>query len=245
MQYLGPLLGLLLGISLGAVGGGGSILAVPIFVYVYGQPVKASIAMALSVVGATSLVGGVSHARSGRVDARAILFFAPGAMLATFIGSRLAQLLDDRQQLTLFGIVLLTASALMFRDSISPLKEGPSAGRHPIAMTIIGAGVGLLTGLIGVGGGFLIVPALVLLGEVPMRDAVGTSLFIIALNSAVGFAGYIGRVSIHWQGTAVFLGCAVAGVLLGSRMSARMPPHRLKRISSAFLLLVAAYILLR
>jgi uncharacterized membrane protein YfcA len=238
-------LGLLVGVSLGLLGGGGSILTVPIFVYVLGYGVRSSVAMSLAVVGTTSAAGAVIHGRAGNVDLRAALLFCPLAMAGTFLGARVAIRLTAGFQLTLFALVLLAAAAFMFR---APGPQAPGEATtvtpHWIIVILIGSCVGILTGLVGVGGGFLIVPALVLLAGLPMKQAIGTSLLVIAMNSFAGFTGYLGRATVDWTGMAAFTGVAIVGVLIGTRLAALVPQARLKRIFAVFLVVVAAFILL-
>ncbi len=245
MYLLGSALGLLMGLSLGLLGGGGSILTVPIFVYLLGYAVKPSIAMSLAVVGTTSAAGAVIHGRAGNVNLRAALVFGPLAMAGTFLGARLASRVSETFQLTLFAIVMLVAAGFMFRSSTDAPSGGPSPGApHWVTVAGIGGCVGLLTGLLGVGGGFLIVPALVLLADLPMKQAIGTSLLVITMNSLSGFAGYLGQVTIDWSGMGLFTLTAIAGVLLGTRLAGRVPQARLRQFFAVFLVVVGAFILL-
>ncbi|NNF38341.1 MAG: sulfite exporter TauE/SafE family protein [Gemmatimonadetes bacterium] len=243
MTALGSLLGVLVGLSLGMLGGGGSVLTVPIFVYVLGFEAKVAIAGSLAVVGAVSLVGAGRHARAGNVEARTALVFAPLAMGGAFAGARTATLLADWIQLVLFATVMLAAAGLMLRP------RGPSRlarERPPAAPWLVGmaaVGVGVLTGLVGVGGGFLIVPALVLLLQVPIKRAVGTSLLIIAFNAAAGFAGYLGQVTLPVPLLVGFGAAAVAGVLVGAQLAAHVPSRMLRRGFAVFLIVVAVWML--
>lgn len=243
MMVLGLGLAALVGLSLGLLGGGGSILTVPILVYVLGYGAKEAIAMSLAVVGTTSLVGAAGHWRAGNVKLRVALLFGAVAMAGSFLGSRMSAYFTDAAQLTLFAVVMLLAAGFMFRGR----REGAgSAGGERIPVVLIalsGIAVGVLTGLVGVGGGFLIVPALVLLGRVPMKEAVGTSLLIIAMNSVTGFAGYLGRVEVAWTFMMLFTALAVVGIVVGTRLVRYVPQGALRRGFALFLLFMGSFVL--
>ncbi|MEO6066818.1 MAG: sulfite exporter TauE/SafE family protein, partial [Gemmatimonadales bacterium] len=197
MTLFAAFLALLVGLSLGLLGGGGSILTVPIFRYALEMGVKESIGMSLGVVSVTSLVGALRHWHKGNLDLKALVAFAPAAILSTYLGARLAQYVPDVVQLVALGVVMLTAAILMWKGAPPLSREGDGGrGRRPGAVIAIGVALGLLTGIVGVGGGFLIVPALVLLLGLDMKRAVGTSLGVIALNAASGFVGYLGQVTM-------------------------------------------------
>jgi len=243
MPLLGLALALVIGISLGLLGGGGSVLTVPIFHYVLGYDVKPSIAMSLAVVGVTSAAGALGRLRRGELNGRAVLVFAPSAMLCTFLGARLALLVPSTAQLVLFAVVMLAASVFMWRGR--PVDAAAPARPHPALVALIGGAVGILTGLVGVGGGFLIVPALVLLLGVPVKEAVGTSLGVIALNSASGFAGYWGKVDIDLVIMAAFTLVAIAGVFVGTRLGRKVSPDGLRRGFAGLLVAVGVAMLLK
>jgi uncharacterized membrane protein YfcA len=241
---LGLALALLIGLSLGMLGGGGSILTVPIFVYVLGVDAKPAIAMSLAVVSATAAVGALSHWREGNVALRTAVFFAPFAMAGTYGGARLSAFFSGAAQLALFAVVMLAAAVLMLRGRPEPEgdREPASSGRLA-AVGLLGVAVGVLTGLVGVGGGFLIVPALVLLARLPMKLAVGTSLLVIALNAATGFWGYLGLVEVRWGFMAAFGGVAIVGILIGTRLARHVPAAALRNAFGAFLILMGLFIL--
>lgn len=243
MGFLGLLLGALIGVSLGLLGGGGSILAVPVFVYVLGFDPKQAVAMSLAVVGIASLVGAVGYWRAGRVDFRIALVFGAIAMAGTYIGARLAVFFSGEAQLLFFAVVMLAAAYFMFTDRGLDNSEG-AREKMPLAL-IAGEGlaVGVLTGLVGVGGGFLVVPALVMLGKVPVKRAVGTSLLVIAMKSASGLAGYASQVEIPWGFVLAFAAVAVVGSYLGSYLVRFISPGALKRGFSVFLIAVSLLIL--
>jgi len=243
MPILGLSLALVIGLSLGLLGGGGSVLTVPIFHYVLGYDVKPSIAMSLAVVGTTSAAGALGRLRRGELDGRAVLTFAPVAMLGTFLGARLALRVPSTAQLVLFAIVMLAAAVFMWRGR--PADAAAPARPHPVLVAVIGGAVGVLTGLVGVGGGFLIVPALVLLLGVPVKEAIGTSLGVIALNSASGFAGYWGKVDIDLVIMAAFTLIAIVGVFLGTRLARQVSPGNLRRGFAGLLVVVGVAMLLK
>jgi uncharacterized protein len=248
---LGLALAALVGLSLGLLGGGGSILTVPILVYVLGFEAKEAIALSLAVVGATSLVGVWGHWRAANVNVRVALVFGLVAMVGTYLGARLAVFFSGSAQLALFALVMLVAAVFMFRgrgnDAIlaTALSEGPGPDR-PFRIPLIaaeGVSVGILTGLVGVGGGFVIVPALVLLAGLPMKEAVGTSLLVIALKSGAGFYGYLDQVEVPWLFLAGFTSAAAAGILVGTRLVRRIPQDALRRSFALFLVVMGVLIL--
>jgi uncharacterized protein len=253
---IGHFLAVAIGISLGLMGGGGSILAVPVLVYVMGVAPKAAIAMSLVIVGTVSLIGAIPHWQLGNVRFQTALLFGSTAMLGAYLGARLAALplITDTVQMGLFAVTMVLAAVLMMRKSVhfqqaalaeqeqdpQPTSEHRYAG---LWMAIEGIGVGLLTGLVGVGGGFAIVPALVLLGNVPIKQAVGTSLVIIALKSVTGFLGYLGQVELDWQLMASFTIAASLGTLLGIYLVPFVKSQHLQLGFSCFLLLMAGLVL--
>ena len=243
MTLLAALLALLIGVTLGLLGGGGSILTVPVFVYVMGIESKRAIAMSLPVVGLIALVGVARHARLGNVDLGMALPFGLAAMTGAYAGARLAQYLLGPVQLALFALVMLAASISMLRDAKLPEASSAARTRSWGTLLPIGAGVGLITGLVGAGGGFLIVPALVLLARMPMRQAIGTSLLVIAMNTAAGFAGYRSAVDVDWPLVLSFAAVAGVGILAGSALVRRVPTQQMKRAFALLLLVVGASIL--
>ena len=235
---------LVTGLTLGVIGGGGSVLTVPVFVYLLGYPAKEAIAMSLPVIGATSLIGAIGHWRRGNVQLRTALAFGAVAMAGSFAGARLSRLVDGRFQLALLGLMMGGAALSMLRSASTTAASDEPAPQRPLALiAAAGIAVGILTGLVGVGGGFLIVPALVLLGGVPMKQAIGTSLAVITMNTLAGFAGYAGQVRIDWMAMGLFAGVAIAGILVGTRLVAHVSVVQLKRGFAFFLLAVAAFVL--
>ena len=237
---------LAIGLSLGLLGSGGSIITVPVLVYLVGQPEKVAIAGSLGVVGAIALVGALQNASRGCVDWRSVAWFGLPGMVGTYAGAWLSGYVHGAVQLTVFALVMLAAAVMMFRRA----RYEPSAGsRRPLAKVVAdGLAVGALTGFVGVGGGFLILPALVLLGGLGMHIAIGTSLAIIALNAFTGFAKHLHLlslqgVSLDWKvlGTIALIGAA--GSVAGSHFAARIPQAALRRVFAVFLVAMALFIL--
>ena len=241
MAILGFLLAALIGVTLGLLGAGGSILTVPVLVYVLGFSAKPAIAMSLPVVGTTSLVGAIRHWRAGNVQLRTAILFGLIAMVGSFAGARLAVLVTAGVQLTLLGIVMLGAAVSMLRRPQGPPGTGeadePGAVRRPLGvLAATGFAIGLLTGLVGIGGGFLIVPALVVLARVPMKQAVGTSLVVIAMNSASGALGYAGQFDLPWRFLLGFTAVAILGILVGTHLVRFVSQGALRRAFALFLI---------
>jgi uncharacterized membrane protein YfcA len=239
--------GVLIGAALGLLGGGGSVLTVPIFVYVLGFTPKEAIAMSLAVVGATSAFGTASHWRAGNVNVRVAVLFGGVAMVGTLLGVRLARFVPGTTQLVVFGAVMLAAAGFMLRGRAPLDAETPGRAAQPVmsVLKVVPGGllVGSLTGIVGVGGGFLIVPALVLL-RMPLREAVGTSLLIITGTCAVGFLGYLGHVRLDWTAVMLVAAGTLPGIALGSYLHRFVPQSALRRGFAAFLVVIAAFILI-
>lgn len=238
----------LIGLLLGALGGGGSIVTVPVFVYALGVPPKEAIAMSLPVVGLTSLTGAFSHWRCGRVDLRSAVMFGAMAMLGAFAGARVGAWVPATLQLTVLGIVMVAAAVSMLRGKLpfvacAPRDHAAPWPRWSWLSAAVAIGIGVLTGLVGIGGGFLFVPALVLLADVPIHFAVGTSLVVIAMNAAAGVTGYSGVVSIRWAFVLAFAATASAGALAGARLAQRTAPRPLRQAFGVLLLAIAALLL--
>ncbi len=245
-----------IGISLGLLGGGGSILAVPILIYVMGVPIKTAIAMSLMIVGSVSLVGAIPHGRAGNINFRNAFIFGITTMLGAFLGAKAAATLPfitGARQLLLFAGLMLVAAVLMIHRSFIATQAEPSfepklrSFKHPLwrwlQITASGLGVGILTGLVGVGGGFAIVPALVLLLKTPMKEAVGTSLLVIAMNSAIGFLGYLGHVPLDWTLMINFMFVAGLGIWIGAYLGRFVSAKQLQKGFGFFLLIMSAFIL--
>lgn len=242
---------LVIGLSLGLLGSGGSILTVPILAYVIGQPEKLAIAGSLAIVGGISLLGAVPYAWRREVVWRSVLWFGLPGMLGTIIGAQLSRFLPGALQLTIFACVMLIAATRMLRGSPPAAAGTPEASpqrrRHIVRD---GLAVGLLTGLVGIGGGFLIVPALVLLGGLAMRQAVATSLVVISLNAFSGFVKHALALeslglTLDWTVIGQFIAIGGSGALLGNLLGGRLPQAQLKRGFGAMLLVMGAYMLWR
>ena len=248
MTLSAVLLALAVGLSLGLLGGGGSILTIPIFRYALGFGVKESIGMSLGVVSLVSGVGMLRHWRAGNVNFRAMAVFAPAAILATYGGAKLAHFVPEPMQMVGLGMVMGVAALLMWGGpvKVTPPAGGTAPGARGIGFILAtGIALGFLTGVMGVGGGFLIVPALVLLLGLDMKQAVGTSLGAIALNAASGFVGYLGQVTMDWPLILGFSAVASIGVFTGAALVPRLSQEQLRRGFSIFLILIAAYIVYR
>jgi uncharacterized membrane protein YfcA len=207
--------------------------------------------MSLPVVGVASLGGAAGHWRAGHVSLRTALVFGSVAMAGAFLGARLAAALTGTTQLLLLAVVMLAAAGAMLRgkgrESSDPSEPAAAApAPMPVVMTMtVALGVGILTGLVGIGGGFLVVPALVLLGRQPMKRAIGTSLLVIAMNAAAGSLGYNGQVDIPWRFTALFTAAAIGGILVGTRLVRHVPAAALRRAFALFLVAVGALMLVQ
>lgn len=232
-----------IGVSLGLLGGGGSILAVPLLVYVAHLPAKEAIATSLLVVGTTSAVAVIPHARAGRVRWRTGLIFGAAGMTGAYAGGRLAAYIPGTVLLAGFALMMLATSIAMIRGR-RPKPGKPVPHELPILHVIAdGIVVGLVTGLVGAGGGFLVVPALALLGGLPMPVAVGTSLLVIAMKSYAGLAGYLSSVHINWPLAAAVTAAAVIGSLAGGRLAGRIPEPLLRKSFGWFVAVMGTFVL--
>ncbi|MGV0814426.1 sulfite exporter TauE/SafE family protein [Mycolicibacterium boenickei] len=241
MIALAVALAVLVGVSLGLLGGGGSILTVPLLAYVAGLEVKQAIATSLVVVGVTSAVSTLSHARAGRVQWRSGLLFGAAGMAGAYLGGLLSYVIPG-------SVLLISFTVVMAATGIAMLRRRPACDPAPRPMPVakallMGLAVGLVTGTVGAGGGFLVVPALVLLGGLPMPVAVGTSLLVITMNSAAGLAGHVSTVPIDWTVAGAVTAAAVLGSLLGARLTMRVDPDALRQAFGWFVLLMASVIL--
>lgn len=243
-------LGFLIGLSLGALGGGGSILAVPALVYVAGQDPKGAVATSLVIVAAVSLFGMVPHWRAGRVRIGAGLAFAAAGVAGSLLGSAANGAVDPDVLLLAFsGVMVIAAVAMVRRRDTDRVTAPPGATRvatrvdaGTVAKVLVaGSVVGVMTGFFGVGGGFVIVPALVLALRFPMVEAVGTSLLVIAINSLVALTARLGSGHLDWKVIGPFVVAGAFGVLAGSRLADRLDPNRLVRGFAVLLVVVAAY----
>ena len=219
-------LALLIGLALGLLGSGGSIITLPVLVYVAGVPAQRAVGMSLVIVGGTSALGGALNWRRGSFDWRAAGFFAASGMAGAFVGARFTHLVSGAVLLLLFGVLMVVVGAQLL------LGREARAGSHecrPVRCLATGVAVGVLTGFLGVGGGFLIVPALVLAAGLEMKPGIGTSLAIIAVNCLGGLLGQLRYTSFDWLLTVGFLIAAMAGMLAGVVLTARLSGQALRR----------------
>ena len=224
---LAAVLSLVVGVVLGMLGGGGAILTLPMLVYALGVEPKTAIATSLFVVGATTITGTVVHARAGAVRWRIGAIFGAAAMAGAYGGGSIAHFIPATVLLVGFGVLMVVTAVAMLKgrtivaDAPHPLRLGRALA--------LGAAVGVLSGLVGAGGGFLIVPALTLFGGLAIREAIGTSLFVIGLQSFAGFAGHVTHVHIDWRLVLAITAASLLGSVAGAISGAKISPHGLRR----------------
>ena len=229
-----------IGISLGVLGSGGSIVTLPVLVYIAGVPAKEAVGMSMAIVGATSLFGSFVHLRRGNVAVRAALIFSATGMAGAFVGATGAHFVSKRILLLSFAGLMLVVGSFMLQGNRGMDRKSSCSIPRCLA---VGFGVGLLTGFLGVGGGFLIVPALVLSAGLDTRLATGTSLAVIALNSTTGLLGQLRYTNMDWGLLAQFLFCALVGILVGIALVAhRLNETVLRRVFAAALIVLALVI---
>jgi hypothetical protein len=262
MEVLGYVLAALVGISLGLIGGGGSILTVPILVYVMRvNPVLAT-SYSLFIVGSTSMVGAVNNYRKGFVSIKTALLFGLSSITTVFITRKILmpripavlinephfQVTQSMATMVLFALLMLLASVAMIREkkeTVATTDETEQKETHITKLLLYGVLIGLATGFLGAGGGFLLIPALVLILKMPMKKAVGTSLLIIALNSLIGFTGDIGHFKIDWNFLTIITLIAVAGIFIGGFLAKKIEGDKLKKAFGWFVLVMGMYILVK
>lgn len=254
MLILIILAGAATGIVLGLFGSGGSIIAMPALMYLLGVKAKSAIAMSLGIVAVTATLSAWDHWRRGNVDVRVALVFGVFGIAGTFGGAKIGVMTPVVVQLVMFALVMYAAAWKMLKPALVPQPAGiaglPVPGSRPAEarmghIAAHGIGVGVLTGVVGVGGGFLIVPALALLSGLPMKLAIGTSLAIVAAKSYAGFFGYLGSVPIDWTTMGAFTSVTIVGSFVGTRIAHRFSQEMLKRSFGGFLIVVATYILIK
>ena len=251
MTLIAVVAGLLIGASLGALGGGGSILTVPALVYLLGLSPHRATTASLMVVGAAAAVGAIAHARSGRVRLKTGATFGLLGIAGSYAGSLASAAVPANVLLAGFGLLMLTVAAVMIlrrrgraHSGRAPVSTGT---RHTIMVAAAATGVGLITGFFGVGGGFVVVPALVLVLGFDMPTAAGTSLVVIAVNSAAALAARAGHgsLTLDWPLIGTFAAAAVIGALAGGSLAGRASPQRLSAAFTVLVILVAGYTLAR
>lgn len=242
---LGLFLSALIGLFLGLVGGGGSIVTVPILVYALGVEPHDAVGMSLTVVGGTSLVAAGLHHRRGALRLRTGLTFGVSGILGAFAGSPLTQFLSPAALLMTFAFLMLLIGVLMLRRKPDTDREATEMSSHFSLWKALlaGFGVGVLTGFLGVGGGFLIVPALVMFGGLSMKDAIGTSLFVIFLNCVAGFVGHASQNGLDWGLTALVTIVAVTGTVFGTLLSHSFDAKKLQKGFAICVLAVAVFLM--
>ena len=263
MEIIGYIASVFIGISLGLIGGGGSILTVPVLVYLFGESAELSTAYSLFIVGTTALVGGIRNATMGNVNYKTAVVFTIPAFIAVYLTRAYLvpaipqniltvgafTLTKDIAIMVFFALVMLAASVSMIRDKRE--EEDEERETAPVfnvpAIVAEGAVVGVLTGIVGAGGGFLIIPALVLFAKLPMKKAVGTSLLIIAAKSLIGFIGDVQRpdLIIDWTLLLTVTAIAVAGIFVGIYATKFIDGKKLKKGFGWFVLVMAVYIILK
>ena len=256
LTVVAAVLAVFIGMAVGLLGGGGSILTTPLLIYVVGFDAKQAITASLFVVAITSIFGLISHARAGRVVWKTGLLFGVAGMVGAFIGGQIGARLPGVVLLIAFAIMMGVTAVAMIRGRQK--VAGKSHGGRPIVRILIdGLVVGLVTGLVGAGGGFLVVPALVLLGGLAMPNAVATSLLVVAMKSIAGFFGYAlafgdgsfiswnSEIQLDWPIILIVTAAAIVGALVGSRLVGRIHPDLLRKIFGWFVLVMAVFILVQ
>ncbi len=258
MEYLGYFASILIGTALGLIGGGGSILTVPVLVYLFAvQPVVAT-AYSLFIVGITSAVGTVNYFKKSLVNIKTAIVFGIPSIISVFITRAIIvpaipteifstgtfTLTKDLFLMLLFALIMIIASYSMIKKNNKSIAEELQIQKFNYPLIIIeGALVGLITGLVGAGGGFLIIPALVILSKLPMKEAVGTSLVIIAAKSLIGFFGESGETAIDWQFLLTISAFAIVGIFIGTALSKKIDGEKLKPAFGWFVLVMGIYII--
>jgi len=233
---------IIVGLSLGLLGGGGSILMVPLLSYVAGLDPKQAITTSLFVVGVTSIASLLPHARAHNVKWGPGLIFAAASMSGAFLGGLGSSLIPGPVLMTAFAVLMLSSAGNMIRGRKKQAAALPGQ-RSLLLFAPAGLAVGLVTGLVGAGGGFLIVPALTLLAGLKMAEAVGTSLLVITLNSAAGLLGPLNSTTVSWPLALAITAAAVAGSLVGARLTSKVPEKKLRRGFGYFVLAMGVVVL--
>ncbi|GAB4375312.1 MAG: sulfite exporter TauE/SafE family protein [Salibacteraceae bacterium] len=262
MEIAGYIASIFIGISLGLIGGGGSILTVPVLVYLFGEDAVTATAYSLFIVGVASAVGSVQYFRRSLVNVKTAIVFGIPSVVAVFLTRAYIipaipetvytigdfDLSKRLVILAIFALLMIVASIKMIMPSRTPAVDTESRQQQKFDYPLIlaeGLVVGMLTGLVGAGGGFLIIPALVILSKLPMKEAVGTSLLIIAAKSLLGLLGESSETQFHWPVLLLITAFAVAGIFIGNMISKKVNGDKLKPAFGWFVLVMGGYILLR
>lgn len=262
MEIAGYIASVFIGISLGLIGGGGSILTVPVLVYLFGVDPVLATAYSLFIVGSTSLVGAFPKYKQGMVNLKTALIFGAPAIAAVYATRAFLVPLIPKEVFTigdfavtksilmmiLFAVLMVFASISMIREKKLTNGNGNVNGEQKFNYPMIlleGTVVGVLTGLVGAGGGFLIIPALVLFSKLPMKQAVGTSLLIIAAKSLIGFTGDLSHYQMDWKLLLIVTALAIVGIFIGNTLSHKIPGEKLKKGFGWFVLVMGVYIIVK
>ncbi len=257
MEIAGYIASLFIGVSLGLIGGGGSILTVPVLVYLFAISPTIAVSYSLFIVGLTSLVGAFNYYRKGLVNFKTVLLFGSSSITTVFIARKCIipflpnvflrlgsfEVTHSLFVMVVFAILMLAASVSMIRSRKVVAER--ETKEKPWMLVMYGVLIGLVTGFLGAGGGFLLIPALVILMKLPMKEAIGTSLLIIALNSLIGFLGDIGRHSIDWIFITIISAIAIAGIFIGSYFNQKVNSDKLKKGFGWFVLVMGIYIIVK
>lgn len=260
MEILAYVASTLIGISLGLIGGGGSILTMPVLVYLFGVNPLLATSYSLFIVGSTSLAGTVGNFKRGLVNIKTALLFGSASISTVFLTRKLIiplipktiltigtfELTENMLMMVLFAVLMVAAATAMIKGGKE--KTSTTTERPKLKLTkllFFGIAIGFATGFLGAGGGFLLIPTLVVLLGMPMKEAVGTSLFIIALNSLIGFTGDLGHFSIDWFFLSKITTVAIAGIIVGGMISKKIDGGKLKKGFGWFVLIMGCYIILK
>jgi hypothetical protein len=256
MEIAGYIASALVGVSMGLIGGGGSILTIPILVYLFSISPTLAISYSLFIVGFTSLVGAFNNYRRGLVNFKTVFLFGSSSVATVFTVRKFIipflpevffkiasfNITHSLFVMVVFAVLMLAASTSMIRNKQA---QATNAKKKPLILVIYGVLIGLVTGFLGAGGGFLLIPALVILMRLPMKEAIGTSLLIIALNSLIGFTGDIGHHAIDWKFLLIVTGIAIAGIFIGGHFSQQVNSEKLKKGFGWFVLIMGIYIIVK
>lgn len=237
----------LVGMSLGLLGAGGSVLTVPLLVYLAKEPEKLAVAESLLIVGVVALIGSITHLKKRTVSIYHAFAFGLPSMIFASLGAYISRFFDGQTQLVAFAIILLLASGFMLRPINTPTSREYRQPKSAI-LILTGAAVGVIAGFVGVGGGFLIVPALLAFAFMSVKKAIATSLVIIVMQSIAGFSTYAIHfvnldLKFNWPLIGLVTGCAVLGVLVGNKLNQKLPQKLLKRIFGLFLIPISIFVL--